>query len=214
LDEKRGETNIHWLFSQSQERKEKGQKEREIEVNDHEHTLHSFFFSSPTDTRVYTKVIRTNMSPTCMIKPKQSIYQQKSKPKYIKNKQSKSDISLLWFSCIYDSRAKNRRIHNNDRKQTRDWWTYLYRIRYEMQVYQTYFYIFKIKSFFLLFSCPQSKLNNHPSIQVCYSLTSSYQSILFSFSFLVVIFNVKVQCLLPFFDHIYNNFYHILLSFK
>ncbi len=79
------------MLVQSQERKEKGQKERKIEVNEHAHTLHSFF-SPPTDIRIYTKVVHTTMSPTCMIKPKQSIYQQKPKPKYLKNKSSESDI--------------------------------------------------------------------------------------------------------------------------
>ncbi len=55
-------------------------------------------FSPPTDTRIHTKVVHTNMSPTCMIKPKQSIYQQKSKPKYIKNKPSKENICKLQLS--------------------------------------------------------------------------------------------------------------------
>jgi hypothetical protein len=93
LDKNQEKINIHWLFIQSQERKEKGQEERKIEVNEHKHTLHSFFFLFPTDARIYTKVVHMNMSPSCIIKPKQSVYQPKSKLKnFSKNKQSNEHI--------------------------------------------------------------------------------------------------------------------------
>jgi hypothetical protein len=66
---------------------------------------------------------------------------------------------------------------------------------------------------FLSFSCSQSTFNNHPSIQVFHSSFIHFHHSFFPFlffSFLVVIFTVKVQCLLQFFDHIYNKSYHIL----
>jgi hypothetical protein len=82
------------------------------------------FFLFPTDARIYTKVVHMNMSPSCMIKPKQLVYQPKSKLKnFSKNKQSNSHILKSKLSlhriCVLESQIEGS-MTTTDTKQESD----------------------------------------------------------------------------------------------
>ncbi len=149
MDKKQEETNIHWLFISSQERKEKGQKERKIEVNEHERTLHSFFFLR-RQTHTSTQKLYARTCHQLVWSNQNSLYTNRNQNQNIQKINQVSNILTNYkYHHLYCSfRAQNRRIHDNNRNKKRNWWIYLYWIRYEMQVNQINMY-FQKKFFFI-----------------------------------------------------------------
>ncbi len=123
----------------------------------------------------------------------------------MKNKRAKLHKSKKFLSLINMIHSICYLFIRTDKKRRK----YLYWIRYQMQVS---FYIIKQDKknwIFFFFSCPQASMSDHAAIQVC-ALCFLWYFILNLFnSSLVVILNVKVQCLFVFFAHILNKFYPI-----